>query len=96
MVRSGVYSGISNLNMPIICERHLSDYRLAATPVHWQGHERPTLGAGFFPSAVSLDTDATDCQTHGNNDNLDFNNPADATSDADHDGMTSLQEFCQH
>jgi hypothetical protein len=93
---AGVYSGISNLNTgPLFLNITLNDYRLAAnSPCIGTGTNGTTLGALFPVGSYLVDTDGDGLpDTWEQIYNLDPNNPADATSDADHDSMTSVQEF---
>jgi hypothetical protein len=95
-VSGGVYPGTSNLNTnPLFLNAASSDYRLAPnSPSIGAGTNGTTIGAFFPVGSYLVDTDGDGLpDTWEETYNLDFNNPSDASSDADHDGLTNLQEF---
>jgi hypothetical protein len=93
---AGVYSGTSNLNAnPLFRNAAVGDYRLAAnSPCLGSGTNGTTMGALFPVGSYLVDTDGDGLpdpweETY----NLDSHDPADASADADQDGLTNLQEF---
>jgi hypothetical protein len=93
---TSLYPGTSNLNLnPLFLNPAQQDYRLAAaSPAIGSGTNGSTMGAIFPVGSHLVDTDGDGLpdtweQTYG----LDFNQPADASADADQDGQSNLQEF---
>jgi hypothetical protein len=95
-VSGGVYPGTSNFDTnPLFLNAASNDYRLAPnSPCLGAGTNGTTTGALFPVGSYLVDTDGDGVpDTWEETYNLDFNNAADASSDADHDGLTNLQEF---
>jgi len=92
----GGYTGEQNLDLnPGFRHPASADYRLLPTsPLRAQGREGEDLGARFPAGSSLVDTDGDALPDPWElQHDLDFNDPEDAETDSDEDGLDNLSEF---